>query len=149
MTYNFHKFVINIKAIELADIKDNITHLGHLIKYHRKLESIPRGQLLNIIGITSSCLKSFEKGLIYPGREISQKLATFFKLSTKYFYDPYLEETENVQIKLKEFREKNKLNIKQAAKLISTHESNWSCWEKEKNIPSRENYYKLKELKIL
>lgn len=149
MTYNFHELVINVKDIELAEIKDNITHVGDLIKYHRKLLGIPRNELLEMLEITSSSLKYFEKGLIYPGRDVSEKLAKAFNLSTKYFYDEYLEETDNINIKLKEYREKHKLKINAAAKLISTHETNWSAWEKETNIPSRTSYDKLKKLKII
>lgn len=149
MTYNFHEYVINIKTIELSEITENIHHLGHWLKYHCKLENISYNKLAKIVGVSPRCLRTFEMGLIHPGRELSKKLAAYFNLSTNYFYDQYLEDTENIHIKLKAYREKNKLKIIQAAKLISTHESNWSCWEKEKNVPSRENYYKLKELKIL
>ena len=149
MTYNWNELVINIKTIELSEIAQDIKHLGHWLKYLSKLENISYSKLSKIIGITPRCLRDFEKGSICPGRDLSEKLAQYFNLPTKYFYDSYLEDIENVHIKLKAYREKNKLKIIQAAKLISTHQSNWSCWEKEKNVPSRENYYKLKKLNIL
>ena len=149
MTYNWNVFVINIKYIELREIEENIQHIGDWLKYHKTLKNISYNELSHIIGLTKRCFGKIEEGSIFPGRQASKKLASYFNLPTKYFYDPYLEETENIHIKLKDYREKNKLKIKEAAKIINTHESNWSSWENEKYIPSRENYYKLKELNIL
>jgi hypothetical protein len=43
-----------------------------------------------------SCIRDIEINRKYPGREISQNSPQYFNLNTKYFYDEYLENTDQL-----------------------------------------------------
>lgn len=114
------------------------------------LENISQDELAKRIGLKyGTYIKDIEISKKYPDKETSIKLSTYFKLSTKYFYDPYLEDIDEYHIKLLNYRKNNKLKIKEAAKLINVAPGTWSNWEKQKYIVTRENYLKLKELGVL
>lgn len=123
--------------------------IGNKLLYHRKLANLTQDALSKIIGIDSTTIKDIEKDKRLPGREISRKLAIYFKLDTKFFYDEYLEETDNANLILKEYREKNNLTIKQAATRFNVAQSIWSVWESKSGYIGRKKYSELKKLGIL
>lgn len=124
--------------------------IGEHLKYHRLSANITQNQLAEIIGFSNgSCIKDIEIGKKLPGREISKKLAEYFKLDTKYFYDPYLEDTDNLDLILKEYRFKNNLTIKQAANKFNIAPSAWSTWENKTHFANRKLYTILKEAGLL
>ncbi|MGN2336763.1 helix-turn-helix domain-containing protein [Clostridium cagae] len=125
------------------------TTIGEKLIYHRKLNNLTQEALSKIIGVEASSIKDIEKGRRLPGRKISQKLASYFKLDTKYFYDQYLEDTDNVSILLKKYRSKNKFTIRQAASKFNISPSAWSMWESESNNISRCKYEQLKKLGLI
>lgn len=146
------EYEVDLKQYELEQFKKKLQFdsIGDWLKYHRKIENLSQLQLSNRIGLNyNNLIKNIENGYSYPNREISIKLSEYFKLNTKYFYDPYLEESEQIHILLSEYRKKHYLKIKDAAKIIKVSPNAWSSWEKQKYEITRENYDKLKELKIL
>lgn len=61
------------------------------------LKNISQNDLAIKVGFKSgSCIRDIEMNRKYPGREISQNLAQYFNLSTRYFYDEYLEDTDKL-----------------------------------------------------
>ncbi|SCJ88549.1 Helix-turn-helix [uncultured Clostridium sp.] len=94
-------------------------------------------------------IKKYEDKNIYPTKEVSNKLAAFFKLDTKYFYDSMYEEDINISITLNTFMNANNLSIKSLAKLINISQETVSNWLSNKQPISRKSYNKLKELGIL
>jgi transcriptional regulator with XRE-family HTH domain len=124
--------------------------VSYWLKYYRKSEKISQQTLADRIGIHyGNYIKQIENSELYPNREVSQKLAEYFKLNTKYFFDPYLEDTEDCPNRLYAYRKDNDLKIKEAAKIAGVSPGTWSNWEKGRYGVNRENYLKLKALRIL
>lgn len=141
-----------MKSLEIAHLEENLNFnlIGDKLKYHRILQNLSQLQLANAIGLKHNTLiKNIENNYSYPTRNISSNLANYFKLDAKYFYDPYLEETDQIHIILLQYRKNNNLTIKDVAKLINVSSKTLENWEKQKYDITRENYYKLKEMKIL
>lgn len=146
------EYIINLKSCEIERLKKQLefNSVSDWLRYHRKLANISQQQLANAIGLNyNNLIKNIENEYSYPSRDISVKLSNYFNLHTKYFYDPYLEETDQIHNLLLEYRKSNNLRIKDAAKLIKVSEKTWSSWENQKYEITRENYYKLKKLNIL
>mgnify|MGYP002625536396 FL=1 len=68
------------------------------LKYYRKLNGLTRRQLEIQANIPMNSIKKYEDKNIYPTKEVSKKLAAFFKLDTKYFYDSMYEEDLDISI---------------------------------------------------
>ena len=94
-------------------------------------------------------IKKYEDKNIYPNKEVSKKLAAFFKLDTKYFYDSMYEEDVDISTTLSTFMNNNNLSIKSLVELINVSEKTVSNWLSNKQPISRQSYYKLKELGVL
>ena len=47
------------------------------------------------VGTTKSNISKYECGRLYPSKDISIKLASLFKLESKYFFDDYLSAMDN------------------------------------------------------
>ena len=94
-------------------------------------------------------IKKYEDKNIYPTKEVSKKLATFFKLDTKYFYDSMYEDDLDISTTLSTFMNNNNLSIKSLVKLINISEETVSSWLSNKQPISRKSYNKLKELGVL
>ncbi|NFO40752.1 helix-turn-helix domain-containing protein [Clostridium botulinum] len=145
----FHEFTIHIKASELNLIHENITHVGDWLKYYKSIKNITSKDIALAIGVSERCISKFQKKELYVNRKTSNKLAIYFNLTTKYFHDQYFEDTEDIDKKLKQYRKINNLKIYQAANKANMQPPTWSGWENGTYMPSRENYYKLKELGII
>ncbi|AJG98897.1 hypothetical protein LF65_02311 [Clostridium beijerinckii] len=124
--------------------------IGDKLKFHRLKNDLTQDKLAEIVGFSKgSCIKDIELGRKLPGREISQKLALHFNLDTKYFYDTYLEETNNSSEKLLNYRKQNNLSIKEVCNLTNISITAWCSWENGSNNVSRDKYKLLKEYNIL
>ena len=77
------------------------------------------------------------------------KLAVFFKLDTKYFYDSMYEDDLDISTTLNTFMNNNNLSIKSLVKLINVSEKTVSSWLSNNQPISRKSYNKLKELGVL
>ena len=119
------------------------------LKYYRKINGLSRRQLEIQANIPMNSIKKYEDKNIYPTKEVSMKLAVFFKLDTKYFYDSMYEEDLDISTTLNTFMNNNNLTIRSLAKLINASESTVSNWLSNKQPISRKSYNKLKELGVL
>ena len=119
------------------------------LKYYRKLNGLTRRQLEIQANIPINSIKKYEDKNIYPTKEVSKKLATFFKLDTKYFYDSFYEEDIDISTTLSTLMNNNNLSIKSLVKLINISEETVSSWLSNKHPISRKSYNKLKELGVL
>lgn len=128
-------------------IKDN--SISSKLKYYRKINGLTRRQLEIQANIPINSIKKYEDKNIYPTKEVSKKLAAFFKLDTKYFYDSMYEEDLDISTTLNTFMNNNNLTIRSLAKLINASESTVSNWLSNKQPISRKSYNKLKELGVL
>ena len=119
------------------------------LKYYRKINGLTRRQLEIQANIPINSIKKYEDKNIYPTKEVSMKLAVFFKLDTKYFYDSMYEEDLDISTTLNTFMNNNNLTIRSLSKLINASESTVSNWLSNKQPISRKSYNKLKELGVL
>ena len=119
------------------------------LKYYRKINGLTRRQLEIQANIPMNSIKKYEDTNIYPTKEVSMKLAVFFKLDTKYFYDSMYEEDLDISTTLNTFMNNNNLTIRSLAKLINASTSTVSNWLSNKQPISRKSYNKLKELGVL
>ena len=128
-------------------IKDN--SISSKLKYYRKINGLTRRQLEIQANIPMNSIKKYEDKNIYPTKEVSMKLAVFFKLDTKYFYDSMYEDELDISTTLNRFMNNNNLTIRSLAKLINASTSTVSNWLSNKQPISRKSYNKLKELGVL
>lgn len=135
--------------MQLKESNDNIEHPGTHLKRHRLMEDISMSKLSKEINSCRHKLEKIEKGENYARWETSYKLARYFKLETKYFYDEYLEETHDIHIKLYTYIKNNNLSVIEMAALIETDVRNLRYWISGQKRPSRESYYILKEKNIV
>lgn len=133
--------------LKLVDLPATPTTIADYLRYYRKLHTLSRRQLEINAGISLNSIKKYEDKHIYPTKEVSRKLALYFNLSTKYFFDPFYEYEVNIVQALKNYRRNN--TYKGTAAIIGVHAHTWRDWENGKHAITRENFYKLKGLGIL
>ena len=141
---NWNELVIDFKII---DIIQNPNTIAEWLRYYRKLNNISRRQLEINSGIPLNSVKKYEDKSIYPTKEVSIKLASYFKLTTKYFYDPFYEDDIDIGTILKKYRGNRPYT--EVAKIVNVHAHTWRDWEENKHIITRKNYNTLKEKGIL
>ena len=144
----WNTLLINIYIYESAALNTD-NSISSKLKYYRKLNGLTRRQLEIQANIPMNSIKKYEDKNIYPTKEVSKKLAAFFKLDTKYFYDSMYEEDLDISTTLSTFMNNNNLSIKSLVKLINISEETVSSWLSNKQPISRKSYNKLKELGVL
>ena len=132
-----------------SDALNTDNSISSKLKYYRKLNGLTRRQIEIQANIPMNSIKKYEDKNIYPTKEVSKKLAAFFKLDTKYFYDSMYEEDLDISTTLNTFMNNNNLTIRSLAKLINASTSTVSNWLSNKQPISRKSYNKLKELGVL
>ena len=137
---------VNIHESALLSTDDSISSK---LKYYRKINGLTRRQLEIQANIPMNSIKKYEDKNIYPTKEVSMKLAVFFKLDTKYFYDSMYEDDLDISTTLNTFMNNNNLSIKSLVKLINVSEKTVSSWLSNNQPISRKSYNKLKELGVL
>ena len=140
--------LINVYMYESAALNTD-NSISSKLKYYRKLNGLTRRQLEIQANIPMNSIKKYEDKNIYPTKEVSKKLAAFFKLDTKYFYDSMYEEDLDISTTLNTFMNNNNLSIKSLVKLITISEKTVSSWLSNNQPISRKSYNKLKELGVL
>ena len=140
--------LINVYMYESAALNTD-NSISSKLKYYRKLNGLTRRQLEIQANIPMNSIKKYEDKNIYPTKEVSKKLAVFFKLDTKYFYDSMYEEDLDISTTLNTFMNNNNLSIKSLVKLINISEKTVSSWLSNNQPISRKSYNKLKELGVL
>lgn len=144
----WNNFLINVYMYESAALNTD-NSISSKLKYYRKLNGLTRRQLEIQANIPMNSIKKYEDKNIYPTKEISKKLAAFFKLDTKYFYDSMYEEDLDISTTLNTFMNNNNLSIKSLVKLINISEKTVSSWLSNNQPISKKSYNKLKELGVL
>ena len=144
----WNTLLINIYMYESAELNTD-NSISSKLKYYRKINGLTRRQLEIQANIPMNSIKKYEDKNIYPTKEVSMKLAVFFKLDTKYFYDSMYEDDVDISIALNTFMNNNNLSIRSLAKLINASTSTVSNWLSNKQPISRKSYNKLEELGIL
>lgn len=139
--------VPNLQDLEKLKIKN--MHPGYYLKLHRSITNQTLPEIAKQINVYHHTLEAIELLNNYPTNDISIKLSNHFNLDTKYFYDTYLEELEELDTKLLNYIKANNMNILQFSKYIEVDRRTISSWIKKKNKPSRQSYIKLKEKNII
>lgn len=121
--------------------------IGSKLLYYRKLNNLTQKELSTIIQCNETHIKDIEKNKKLPGRGISEKLASYFKINTKYFFDEYFEDTYDITGRLKKFQEGK--NLKKICNDIGIRTNTWYSWTSGTNYVSRKLYPILKEKGIL
>lgn len=133
--------------IDLFEVGNTI---GDKLKYYRLKNNLTQNKLAEIIGYyAGSCLKDIELNRKFPRRVFSKKLASYFNLNTKYFFDDYLEDTDDIKNILKNYRQKHNLSIERASNKFGISKTAWTNWESGETYPDRDRYTILKEHNIL
>lgn len=149
MLRNWDRLVISLKIADLNNINVSKEHPGYYLKKHRIINDLQISTIAKDLDVSVSALRVSEAGLKYFGEEISIKLAQYFNLDTKYFYDAYLEEIDNIDIKLKSYMTKKNISLKQLSYELDIGIRDLKTWINRYKKPSRESYNKLKELHII
>ena len=77
----WNTLLINIYIYE-SDALNTDNSISSKLKYYRKLNGLTRRQLEIQANIPMNSIKKYEDKNIYPNKEVSKKLAAFFKLDT-------------------------------------------------------------------
>ncbi|MEJ8553070.1 helix-turn-helix transcriptional regulator [Tepidibacter sp. Z1-5] len=116
--------------------------IGERIKKLRMNKNLKPKQLGDLINITGSGIANYESGVAYPSRKVLINLVNV--LGEEVLCDSYskfiIKDYGDI---LKNWREKNKLTIHAATKILGISENAYIGWEKQNTIISRKIYYKL------
>lgn len=149
MSRKWYNLTIPLRLTALDGLHRENEHPGYYLKIHRSSRNLTLPQLSKEINIYHYILESIELCNNNPTHEVSIKLAKYFNLNTKFFYDKYLEEIEDLDVKLKNYMEYNNISIVELSKHIETDKRSIRSWINKKNKPSRQSYVKLKEKNII
>ena len=141
---SWNELLIDLKTV---DLMQNPTTIPEYLRYYRQLYNVSRRSLELTLGIPLDSIKKYEDKNVFPTPEISMKLAKYFKLPTKYFYDPFYEDEIDIGPLLKKFR--GNRTYTEVAKIVDVHAHTWRDWEQNKHIITRKNYNILKEKGII
>lgn len=142
---------IKIGVAEAEQLQNDVKskNIGFWLRYHRLSINLSMQALIDELGLSyPSYIKNLEGSLAFPSRDVSMKLAEYFKLDTKYFYDPYFEDTDDYDKKLYNYRITNNLTIDEICEKICISSVTWYKWETKRSAISRRSYLKLKEIGV-
>ena len=137
----WNTLLINVNIHE-STVLSTDNSISSKLKYYRKINGLSRRQLEIQANIPMNSIKKYEDKNIYPTKEVSKKLATFFKLDTKYFYDLMYEEDVDISTTLNTFMNANNISIKSLVKMINVSQETVSNWLSNKQPISRKSYNK-------
>lgn len=141
---------MNILNTYKIDLYDEGKSIGNKLKYHRLKAGLTQDKLAEIMGLSNGVsIKSIELNQKLISRNLSEKLANYFNVGTKYFYDNYLEDTAIANEILKSYRIKNNLSISQICEKLNISKTAWRSWENSNSYMSRSSYDILKKNNIL
>ncbi|MBF7807203.1 helix-turn-helix domain-containing protein [Clostridium beijerinckii] len=121
---------------EFKDLPAN-TIAENLIRL-RKLNNLTQKELSLTIGISKSSISKYERGELFPTKEQSIKLASYFNINSKYFYDPYLESMDNFHQYLSTVLNKNiHINKDKLCKSLDISKRTLYRYCYQNNVPSR------------
>lgn len=143
----WNKFTIRVSKESFTEVNAP-THPGQWLLYYRNKLNLSRKDLINAIGINPKQLSKIELLELYPNKELSIKLAAYFKLKTKYFHDDYYEVVDSLNLKVISYRKKKGLTLKQIENTLGILAVTWRSWENGRSI-KRSSYGNLKDMKII
>ncbi|NOW02438.1 helix-turn-helix domain-containing protein [Clostridium beijerinckii] len=121
---------------EFKDLPAN-TIAENLIRL-RKLNNLTQKELSLTIGISKSSISKYERSELFPTKEQSIKLASYFNINSKYFYDPYLESMDNFHQYLSTLLNKNiHINKDKLCKSLGISKRTLYRYCYQNNVPSR------------
>lgn len=135
---NHKKFELDLNIYPQRD-----TTIGELIKQERIKMDLSQRQLSRLVGCVD-IIRKCELGYIKPTRDMSLKLAKIFNTDSTYFYDAYLEETENFPTKIKSLLDSG-LGVTDLSRKFKVSRRTIYRWV-DGEIPSRRKYERIKEL---
>jgi transcriptional regulator with XRE-family HTH domain len=144
-----HKKAILDNYILKIDIRDEFKDLPtntiaeNLIRL-RMLNNLTQRDLSLATNIGKSNISKYERGELFPTKEYSIKLASFFDVRSKYFYDPYLESIDNFQQYLSTLLNKNiHISKNKLCKLLGISKRTLYRYYYQNDIPSRNIFNKM------
>ena len=149
MLRNWNELEIPLKIADLNGIVLSKEHPGYYLKKFRIINDLKTRTIAKAINVSTSNLRTSQTQTKYFSKEISIKLARYFDLDTKYFYDNYLEDTNDIDIKIKSYMKKNNLTLKQLSNKLNLKIKTLKSWINGERLPSRKTYKKLKKLHII
>lgn len=112
----------------------------------RKLNNLTQKDLSLAIKIGKSNISKYERGVLFPTKETSIELARFFDIDSKYFYDTYLESTDNFQQYLSNlFNPDTSISKNQLCKLLGISKRTLYRYYYQNDIPSRNIFIKIEK----
>ncbi|WP_271812975.1 helix-turn-helix domain-containing protein [Clostridium beijerinckii] len=128
---------------EFKDLPSN-TIAENLIRL-RKLNNLTQKELSLIIGISKSSISKYERGELFPTKEQSMKLASYFNINSKYFFDLYLEFIDNFPQYLSTLLNKNiHINKNKLCKSFGISKRTLYRYCYQNNVPTRSVFEKMK-----
>src|SRR3712207_9438776 len=91
------------------------------LKYHKAIHNLSQTNIAIKLGMTEKeryLIQSIESDHNYPSRELSKKLANFFQVNTKYFYDDYYLFLDSFPKVILDYRIKHNLSKLELSKLL-------------------------------
>ncbi|WP_428817918.1 helix-turn-helix domain-containing protein [Clostridium butyricum] len=115
------------------------------LKRLRLLHNISQKELADCIGTTKSNISKYECGRLFPTKDISIKLAHYFNLDSKYFYDDYFNFIDNFPKILCNLIEMNSdLRKNKLCNLLNISKGTLYRYLYKNEIPSRKIYELIK-----
>jgi transcriptional regulator with XRE-family HTH domain len=120
--------------------------IGDKIKKLRLSRYLSQREFTNLVGITEDALNNYESHLVLPPATIIKSIAATLNVPIQYFImDEYYQFVLfDYEVKIKKWREKNCLSIREASKLTGISASAINSWENSKYTISRKNFDKIK-----
>lgn len=112
----------------------------------RKLNNLTQKELSVATGINKSNISKYERGELFPTKNISIKLAIFFDIGSTYFYDDYLESIADFKLYLLNLINKNAFISKnELCKLLRISKRTLHRYYYGNDIPSRNVFLKFEK----
>lgn len=158
----------NIKSV-IKDIKENVQNkvevtipkiriekpetddIGKQIAYYRKLKGWNQTQLAEKLGVTKSCINSYENRPIkIVNVKFLKSIFNVLEIENKVNLPEYENFIfNNQQDGIKKILEENKLNCFQLAKIIGVDDTNVQKWTKGESVMSRKSYNRLVKKRLI
>lgn len=117
------------------------TTVGNRIRKQRLLKGISQKELARYIGVADGTMDTYEFDRAFPSPEKLKKIAECLEVPVEYFFDEYYEFVfGDYGKKIKDWREKNKLSLKEAAMVVGVSERTLIGWERGVDYPNRIKY---------
>lgn len=112
----------------------------------RKLNDLTQEDISIAINISKSNVSKYERGELFPTKETSMRLADFFNINSKYFYDDYLEAMDNFHQYISDlFNSDICISKNQLCKLLGLSKRTLYRYYYQDDLPSRSIFFKIQK----